>query len=62
MEEAGEDDEGEQETSTDEKLPNEGRPQRGYEQPPELDAEVEAALDRAWESIRREREERRAAY
>ena len=39
--------------------PPDKRPQRGYEQPPELDDEDEAALDRAWEKIRREDEERR---
>ncbi len=39
--------------------PPEERTRQGYEQPPELDDEDEAALDRAWEKIRREDEERR---
>ena len=39
--------------------PLDKRTRRGYEQPPELDDEDEAALDRAWEKIRREDEERR---
>ena len=39
--------------------PTEDRPRQGCEQPPSLDAEDEAALDRAWERIRRREEKRK---